>query len=526
LGINSQQIINCLENAISNLYTIKQTLNDINVFPVPDGDTGNNMYLTFENALPQEGFSDVSDTVSYINGQLLLHSKGNSGVILSSFLSKCLTELAISSLENPQTWIAAFSAGYTSALNSIATPKYGTMLSVMQEISNISLYSDESMSKLDDFFQKVVNIAWNETQNSSQKLPELKAANVIDSGSAGLTAILFGMASSFSPRIAAMYEETYIPWVNSYLSKIDKPSLMRYLASRDSEEEWGYCTQFIVAKDCGVTKTKIEDMFEQFPTTQSLVILESNSFLKIHVHSDDPKPLLEHFSNSFQINNISCDNMSDQSHSYIGNGIVVVLPSSDFIELFQSLGIYRVIIWDHLLEPPEEVFRSISNIKDLSEVFIITCSELSLDIISMSVNKMSNKMRPSLCSAVTIPEAVGAVLEYDQELTLSDNQEQIRQKINEITTTTLLLTSLHDVISHQLRDETVIRDSNWQNLMFQIITSELRADTSLITLYHGSNITKKELAQFTDRFIQSYGSMEMETYGTSNARDSIILSIE
>ncbi|HCG90432.1 MAG TPA: hypothetical protein DEZ08_01145 [Dehalococcoidia bacterium] len=523
---NSQQIINSLKNSISNLYTIKQTLNDINVFPVPDGDTGNNMYLTFENILPQEEFTDVSDMVSYLNSQLLLHSKGNSGVILSSFLSQCLTELAISSLENPKTWIAAFSAGYTSALNSIATPKNGTMLSVMQVISNISLYSAESMTTLDDFFQKVVNIAWNETENSSQELPELKAANVIDSGSAGFTAILFGIASEFSPRIADIYEETYTPWVNSYLSKIDKPSLMRYLASRDSQEEWGYCTQFIVNKTCGVTKTKIEDMFEQFPTTQSLVVLESNSFLKIHVHSDDPEPLLEHFSNSFQIDNISCENMSDQSHSYIGNGIVVVLPSSDFTDLFQSLGIYRIIIWDHLLEPPEAVFRSISNIKNLSEIFIITCSKFSLDVISKSIKKMNSQMRPFLCSAVTIPEAVGAILEYDQNLSPSDNQERIRQKLNEVTTTTLLLTSVDGLISHQLRDETIIRDLNWQNLMFQIITSELRAANSLITIYHGSNITTKELTQFTDRFTQSYGSMELETYGTSNARDSIILSIE
>ena len=328
-----------------NILENKQTLNDMNVFPIPDGDTGTNMDKTMSGivkVLMEIGDRDLTPAdFDELYKSALMNSQGNSGVILSQWLKGFLKALREETELNPGNLDEAFISGMQSAYSAVADPVEGTFLTVCREAQEEAedLFDEDTTVK--DFMKNVVEGASMSLKNTPEKLAILKEYDVLDSGGMGFLCLVTGMLSAL--------EEDYVYDFSEFESL--KPSFSGNGAAAGGDgEEFGYCTELIVKIE--------EDKLASFNADtvridmnsfgNSLVLVQDGTDLKIHIHTLKPEDILAYFHRFGEFQKLKIENMTLQHHENFlaatQDCAIIAVADGDGIEkLYKSLGVKGIV---------------------------------------------------------------------------------------------------------------------------------------------------------------------------------------
>ena len=327
-----------------NILENKQTLNDMNVFPIPDGDTGTNMDKTMSGivkVLMEIGDRDLTPAdFDELYKSALMNSQGNSGVILSQWLKGFLKALREETELNPGNLDEAFISGMQSAYSAVADPVEGTFLTVCREAQEEAedLFDEDTTVK--DFMKNVVEGASMSLKNTPEKLTILKEYDVLDSGGMGFLCLVTGMLSAL--------EEDFVYDFSEFESL--KPSFANGTAAGSEDDEFGYCTELIIKID--------EDKLASFNADtvridmssfgNSLVLVQDGADLKIHIHTLKPEEILSYYHRFGEFQKIKIENMTLQHNENFLTAMqdcaIVAVADGDGIEkLYKSLGVKGIV---------------------------------------------------------------------------------------------------------------------------------------------------------------------------------------
>ena len=416
-----------------------QKINDLNVFPVPDGDTGTNMTATMNGgiiAMSKADLSNISDVALKLSNGMLLGARGNSGVILSQFFAGISDGLQGLETANAIQVASALRSGVNKAYSAVIKPVEGTILTVAREGCTYALDNVEKAADIGELFQMALRKMKTSLEGTPELLPVLKEAGVIDSGGAGLVAIIDGFTKYLN---GEEIEDTIFEGPSAPVQgDIDN------LFNADSVLEYGYCTEFIMqllnSKD-GPKNFVLQEMIDYYSTFgDSIVAIENNGIVKVHVHTKTPGKVIEYAQKYGEFVTFKMENMSIQHQEVLlkeleqeeaekrKTAIVAVAPSASIANIFGELGVTEIVQGGQTMNPSADDFVKAIKACNAESVIvfpnngnvILTAKQAAAMVEGCDVHVIETKSIVECYSALGMLDIVGQSIE--ENLTLIHDQ--------------------------------------------------------------------------------------------------------
>ena len=417
-----------LLNGTNNLNNHKDHINALNVFPVPDGDTGTNMSLTFNNgnkSANQTEANDIASVSKALSKGLLMGARGNSGVILSQIFRgfsqalEGITEASVGDIAK------AFVRGSEVAYKAVMKPVEGTILTVSREGSAFAKeFSDSNPGiSMSEYFAELVKASDTSLENTPNLLPVLKEVGVVDSGGAGLLLILEGFAAALN---------------NEVIERLDSSEVEVSAQAKMESEEYGYCTEMILRLDEQGKMTFSEDKMKAALSAQgdSLVLVQDEDLVKVHVHTLTPGTVLNMVQKYGEFVTLKIDNMQEQHEEIIHNeltlkktekkpyAIVAVAAGDGLSEYFKELRVDVVISGGQTMNPSTEDF--IEKIKDLNaEHIIILPNNSNIILAAEQVKTVLEEQNVHVVPTKSIIQGISACINFNPEESIENNLDNM-----------------------------------------------------------------------------------------------------
>ena len=366
-------------NGCQSLIQDIDRINALNVFPVPDGDTGTNMKMTIEGgvkAILNENEPSIGQMSKKLSRAMTMSARGNSGVILSQFFKGLSLGLDGKDSVNAIDLVGAFEAGVKQAYKVVQKPTEGTMLTVMREATEVSRENCESFETIEDFFACFIKEAHASSDRTPELLPVLKQAGVIDSGGAGYNRIIEGMISALDGDILVAQE--------AYEKQIS--NVVNSTFNADSELEFGYCTEFILQlqnKKVDIENFDVNVIVSFLETIgNSIVAFKDEDIVKVHVHTFTPGKVIEYCQQFGEYVTFKMENMSVQ-HSelesvpteqpkaeYQKYAVVAVSSGEGISETFKQMGCDVIVSGGQTMNPSSEDFINAFKKLNADNIFV------------------------------------------------------------------------------------------------------------------------------------------------------------
>lgn len=483
-------------------------INDLNVFPVPDGDTGTNMAHTFGGGLASVSISDnVNEYTKSLAKSVLLCARGNSGVIFSQFINGFArgladkTEICFSDL------IGAFRCAKEDAYNSIITPTEGTMLTVIREAEEFLENNAHNFSDFKSGIGELLECMKASLAKTPDLLPVLKEAGVVDSGAAGLVCFFEGIYSYFCG-ISIDDVET-IDNISAETGKSDVNF------GPDSEMEYGYCTEFILQlmnRKVNIPSFSREDFLKPLEAMgDSIVCAVSDSILKLHIHTFTPEKVLAYARNFGEFVNIKIENMSVQHNETqietkkekVKYAIVTVASGEGIIDYFYSIGATAVINGGQTNNPSVEDFLNAFNNFDAEHIVLLP-NNSNIILTANQVAGLYKEAQVHVIPTKTIVEGYSALSMVnlwceDVETLIEEMSSGLQSVVSASITTATRDARISNVEIHKndylgiKNKDIVLSDENrlsaTKNLINNIMDEE---EKSIIIVFYGKNVSENE----------------------------------
>ena len=367
--IDANLYLNLIRGGAARLGLHRQEINDLNVFPIPDGDTGDNMYMTIQAGCSAAG-STLSEVAKAVSAGMLMGARGNSGVILSRMFAGLAKGLADVHEADAEAFSRAMLAGVEESYHAVSEPVEGTILTVFREGAEAAAGSKD----LDEYFDLLISAMDLSLQHTPEQLDVLKKAGVVDSGGAGLLYIAEGMRAVLHGEAAEVPDEAA-----PTAQHVDLDAF-----TEDSVLEFGYCTEFLLRlQRCKVDldtfdETVLSDWLAQ--NGESLVFFRDGSIIKVHVHTRTPGEILNHCQQYGEFLTVKVENMTLQHHENHMDerfkkgrkafGVVAVASGAGLVDTFKELGADIVIEGGQTMNPPVERFIEAFDAANADTVFV------------------------------------------------------------------------------------------------------------------------------------------------------------
>ena len=368
-NIDAKRYITLVRGGAARLGLQRQTINDLNVFPIPDGDTGDNMYMTIQAGCHAAG-GTLAEVAKAVSDGMLMGARGNSGVILSRIFAGIARGLSGTAEADAAAFSRAMLAGVEESYRAVSEPVEGTILTVFRE----GVQAAAGSKDLDEFFDLLVSAMDLSLAHTPELLAVLKEAGVVDSGGAGMLCIVEGMRAALHGETVELQEDT-VPAAQ----KVDLNAF-----TEDSVLEFGYCTEFLLRlQRCKVDletfdETVISDWLAQ--NGESLVFFRDGSIIKVHVHTHTPGEILNHCQQYGEYLTVKVENMTLQHHENHMDerfkkgrkayGVVAVATGAGLCGTFRELGADEIIEGGQTMNPPVERFIEAFGRVDADTVFV------------------------------------------------------------------------------------------------------------------------------------------------------------
>ncbi|MCL2222531.1 MAG: DAK2 domain-containing protein, partial [Oscillospiraceae bacterium] len=406
-------------NAAAAIENNRQEVNDLNVFPVPDGDTGTNMSLTISAAetalapVSSESLSDVADTTA---SALLRGARGNSGVILSLLFRGFSRSLKGLEQADSKQIAAALTLGVDSAYKAVMKPAEGTILTVSRMVAGAAVSASETESDIELVLDKALEVGYEALAETINQNPVLQKAGVIDSGGKGYLYILDAM-------LRAMRGEVMVKSVTAPVQS-DKADFAQYSAE---DITFAYCTEFLAER----TNKKDPNQLRAFLDERgdSVVVVDDDEIIKVHVHTNDPGVVLTEALTYGALLSIKIENMREQHSEIDGSvapdsasaatnpedmkefGVVAVCVGKGLEDVFRDLGVDRIITGGQTMNPStEDILQKI--LQTPSDTVFVLPNNKNIILAAEQCIPLTEK-RVIVIPTRSIPQGVAAMLSVD-----------------------------------------------------------------------------------------------------------------
>ncbi len=540
-------------NGAANLRANYKAVDALNVFPVPDGDTGTNMRMTIEAGAHE--ISDFEETSVYemakkLSRGMLMGARGNSGVILSQLFRGIYKGLSGYKEVNALELAEAFLSGVDQGYHAVLKPVEGTILTVARESANVARKKVTKKSTIEEFFAYLIEEAKESLERTPELLPVLKEAGVIDSGGAGYLYIIEGMAKALDGDI--IKEDT--PTVTNIVKRSN--------FNAHSELTYGYCTEFILQlqySKVDVNTFNVSSITNYLTTIgDSIVALKDEDIVKIHVHTKKPGDVLNFCQQFGEYITIKIENMSVQhSDGPVKTdeqcncpecvemrknavpkkfAIVSVATGEGLINIFKEMGVDYVVEGGQSMNPAAEDFTKGFDLLNAQNIIVFP-NNSNIVLTAQQAAKYYKGAKVYVVPTKTLAQGYSALTMLDLS---SGDVETIMQEINEVidnVTTGLITYSIRTTEIEGLKinegDYIGICDGkivSSQNSRLDSIKAMLRTinidEKDIITIIWGKDVTEDEVEELKTYIENSYPNLEIDTICGQQDIYSYILSIE
>ncbi len=493
----------------NNLYNKRQIVNELNVFPVPDGDTGTNMSMTVQNmakSLREVQTDSVTKTADLMSFATLRGARGNSGVILSQFFRGMSKSLKGKPTCSAADLAKALKLGSDTAYNAVMNPTEGTILTVARAVADAAVSAGNDVNEVMAASVKKGNETLAKTPDM---LPALKKAGVVDAGGQGWLFVLEGALEYLKTGsiIEADAEET-APQNSAAQQQIDTENI-KYM----------YCTEFIVEKkESGADVVSFRKSIEK--RGDCMLVIDDDEIVKVHIHTNNPGFILECAIKMGTLINIKIDNMKHQHQSLIveqpagkekptqkathkAYGFISVCAGSGIAGIFKDLGVDTVIEGGQTMNPSTDDFLKAINELDADNIFVFPNNK-NIILAANQASELSDK-NVIVIPTRSIPECVSAMLKFSDSKDVQTNETLMTKAVSKVKTGQITYavrdTEIDDKAIKEgdvlgLSGSKIVTVGKTPDDVLSKLTAELADDdTEFITLYYGEDITKDEAEQ-------------------------------
>jgi uncharacterized protein len=419
-----------LLGAVAWLTVNREEVNDLNVFPVPDGDTGTNMLLTLQSAV--EAIRDLDDPNLGLVAKRAAHgalmgARGNSGVILSQVFRGFALSVGSAASVDARGLAAAFGEGAAVAYRAVIKPTEGTMLTVAREAARGARERAEQSEDLLETVRSAAEAAQVAVEKTPDQLKILRDAGVVDAGGFGLQVILEGF-------LKRMQGED--------LERLARPVTQhaRPRAVAAPEEGWGYCTEFIInGEDLPVDEVRRE----MVQRGQSALVVGDDSAIKVHVHTHEPAAVISYASGIGTLSRLKVDDMSAQHHRLQGEGgrsapegkalaVVAVASGEGFRRILESLGVDAVVPGGQSMNPSTQDLLAAVEAVPSQDVLLLP-NNANVILTAQQVPPLTRK-RVRVVPSRTLPQGIAALLAFDFSADLDANGANMAGALGQVQT--------------------------------------------------------------------------------------------
>ena len=446
--INTELLQKMFLAGAANLEAKKEFINELNVFPVPDGDTGTNMTLTILSAAKEVKALENPDMVAIakaISSGSLRGARGNSGVILSQLLRGFTKEIREHKEIDTITLAKACERATATAYKAVMKPKEGTILTVAKGASQKAAELAETTEDLDTFISEVINYAQEVLEKTPEMLPVLKEAGVVDSGGQGLLEVMRGAYDAFQGK-----EIDYSAIEASAGTKMVKPS-----EQAETEIKFGYCTEFIIMLEKEFT-AKDETEFKAYLESigDSIVCVADDDIVKIHVHTNDPGLAIQKALTYGQLSRMKIDNMREEHQERLIKdaeklaaqqaeakkaeprkevGFIAVSIGEGMNEIFRELGADYIIEGGQTMNPSTEDMLNAIDQVNAEHIFILPNNK-NIILAANQASYLCEDKKIIVVPTKTVPQGITAMISYNPDETPEANAEVMQEEIQNVKT--------------------------------------------------------------------------------------------
>ena len=550
--IDGQTLKMMFVSASNNLYNHYPEVDVLNVFPVPDGDTGMNMNLTMTNGAKEVQSHDDASVYTIANifaKGLLMGARGNSGVITSQIFRGFAQGLEGKNTINVNQFSEAFSNGAKVAYKAVIRPVEGTILTVVRESSAALKEKASSFGDFVEALEFLVSEAKASLKRTPDLLPVLKEVGVVDSGGAGLVKILEGMLSfvkgKFVERKEGLSEDT---------AKPQSP-----IADMDKDDEFGYCTEFIMRLGPDGEKEKFDEQSFKAALVErgnSIVVVTDQDILKVHIHTLKPGDILSFAQNYGEFVTIKVENMTEQ-HSKLQTppnlkkaeekveekveivneyGLVAISAGAGIDEIFTNLGVNQIVSGGQTMNPSTEDIVNACRKCQAKVVYIFPNNSNITMAAVQAADVLTDEFKVYVVPSKTIPQGIAAASVFNEESTPSENFRTMKDEIKHIhsgsVTYAIKDTKVNGVEVKKgyfmgINEKKIIScHRRVAHALYDLLDSMVNEDTFLITILVGEDINEERMKNIAEKVEKKYENIEIDIRRGEQPVYSFLVGVE
>ena len=533
-----------------NLEAKKEWINELNVFPVPDGDTGTNMTMTIMAAAAEVGSlgePDMESLAKAISSGSLRGARGNSGVILSQLFRGFYKGVKDQDVLTTETVAVGFKKAVETAYKAVMKPKEGTILTVAKVTAEKAVYCARNTEDFEEFAQVVIKEANEILQKTPEMLPVLKEAGVVDSGGQGLVEFLQGAVD------ALMGKEVDLSSVEKTAVKPAATASEAPLEEKDIK--FGYCTEFII-----MTKEEIsmeeEQKFKDFlmGIGDSIVVVADEDIIKVHVHTNHPGKAIEKGLTYGELTNMKIDNMREEHRERLNLtqaeaqaeeskpeeprkdfGFVAVSIGQGMNDIFRELGVDYLIEGGQTMNPStEDMLNAIEQVN--AETVFILPNNKNIILAATQAQSLVEDKNVVIIPTTTVPQGISAIIGFDPEADAEENEDNMKDIIECVKTGEVTYavrdTSING-ITIKVDDIMGIDDDgikkvgqDVEKVTLELLEEMVDEDSELISIYYGEDTTKEQAEALLEKVEETYGDCDVQLEYGGQPIYYFLLSVE
>ncbi|EGT3598868.1 DAK2 domain-containing protein [Clostridium perfringens] len=543
--VNGEHLYYMMSNAANKLELQSEYVNSLNVFPVPDGDTGTNMSMTFRAAVKEiEGMDNknIGEVSKKLAKGALMGARGNSGVILSQILRGISKGLEGKEEADASEFANALLEGSKSAYKAVMRPTEGTILTIVRTAGEVAVALKED--NITELMRAVCRESKIMLDKTPEMLPALKKAKVVDSGGMGLLIILQGMQEALENGLKVT---TGTPQaVKSSAAKAQRSETM-------SEEDikFGYCTEFIILGDSNHAE---EFKSKVINKGDSLVVVGYEDVIKVHIHTNNPGKVLEEAVKFGELSKIKIDNMREEHREMLEGmyeeaaeteesvaagefkkyAFISVAMGEGMKNIFKDLGVDYVIEGGQTMNPStQDMLEAIEKL-NAEHIFILPNNKNIIMAANQAAEISDKDIR--VIPTKTIPQGITCITMFNPEADVEENTEELKEAMEMVKTTS---------VTYAVRDTEVdgkeIKEGNILGLVEgkikevgedpykvaeDLIDSLVDEDSELITIFYGKDCEEEKVDALIEKLEGKYEDLDVQCYNGEQPLYYFIMSVE
>jgi uncharacterized protein len=570
LHVGGEQVLAGLRSALAWLQANQEEINDLNVFPVPDGDTGSNMYLTLRSAVEEAQAASPAASASAVLAAAahgsLMGARGNSGVILSQVLRGLAQGVGGQARLDASNWAHGLREARTVAYKAVMKPTEGTILTVVREAADAATTAAEESADIITVLDHAVRASHAAVERTTEQLQVLRDAGVVDAGGFGFAVILEGLSRSIAdpqaaqspqrgPRRRSGEGRVQLPFADDAPRPAKRPAVRRGAAAAAMKEEgWGYCTEFLIHGP-GLEVDTLRN--ELAALGQSALVVGDAKLVRVHIHTGEPAPLIALASRRGRLSKLKVEDMSAQHHEVLERadadeeargaaatpatdtprkplGVVSVAAGGGFRDILASLGADSVVEGGQTMNPSiEDLINGVRSAN--ADAVVLLPNNGNVILTAQQVNGLVDDIDVRVVPTRNLPQGISALLALEPDAGLDANSSRMTGAIEHVHALEVTRAIRNSTAGgHRIKagdalgilDGEITQVGADERSVIEAVLRGLANAPELVTVYRGGQVEAADAEALVSGLGADFPATEFELHVGGQEHYAYVLSLE